>query len=374
MSFSGILNGNFVVWHENVAQIDTKLTPQLSQLNKVDVVMGVNRYNESPHIKLYYKSSTTGSYIYLTTLTSITPPTIPSDGTFVEATYSAAFSNRTATDIRIIITKDGTVPQELTPVKKYVIYNNGTPITGGFQHATNDRGWQTGKVFKTIFKYLEAPISTEHRIDLETESDGILPEARIRNDGLLARVADNEIITGAWSFENGQIIVEKGAELPTNTPIEAGRLFHNTSTNYLYIGNGTGWARLIQENELIDKPDFVWGFTHSALVPPGGFLMFGNASLSLAEGMPIASNCKLTTIIARVSDPIYDDSGFDIIKNGIVVYSLPIANGTKQAQVDSIEIKFNLNDTVSVRAKPDNISDLNFPRLTLAFRSAQIPY
>ena len=118
MALSGILNGNFVVWHENIAQIDIELIPQLPQFNRIDLIMGVNRYNDDPQIKIYCKSSTTGGYNFITQLTVTAMPTIPSDGSFVEATYSASFGARPVTDVRIVVTKDGTEPQELTPIKK----------------------------------------------------------------------------------------------------------------------------------------------------------------------------------------------------------------------------------------------------------------
>ena len=241
---------------------------------------------------------------------------------------------------------------------------------GGSQYMVNDLGWQTGEVFRTIFKYLEAPISSVHTVDLETETSGTLPEIRIRNDDLLARVADNEAITGAWSFEQGQIIVETGTSLPTNAPIKAGRLFYDSNTNYMYIGDGLWWVRLIQEDELAYKPDFVWGFTRAAFVPPGGFLMFGNTPLSLTEGMPIAGACKLTTVVARVSAPIYDGSGLQVLKNGTPVCDLTIASGTKEGNLDNLNVIMNFNDIISVRANPKQCFSFNLPRLTLLFRSA----
>lgn len=370
MSFAGIFNGSFVVWHENIAQIDIKLGPQLSAFNKMDLIVGLNRFNDNPQIKIYYKSSINGTLVYLTQLAPSSLPTIPGDGSFVEATYSASFNSRIATDIRVVVTKDGINPQEFTPIKKYTLYNNSIATVGGSQFKVNDLGWQTGEVFRTIFKYLEAPISSVHTIDLETETSGLLPEIRIRNDNLLARVADNEAITGIWSFEQGQIIVETGTVLPTNTPINAGRMFYNVSTGYLYVGDGAWWIRLIQEDELARKPDFAWGFTRPARVPPGGFLLFGNTPLSLTEGMPLANTCKLTTAVARVSETINDGSSFDILKNGAIVYSLPITNGTKQAVVDNLAIDFVFNDVISVRASTTNVSMLNYPRITLLFRSS----
>lgn len=154
MSFAGILNGDFVVWHENIAQVDIKPLATIDSFNRLDVVMGVNLTNNAPHIKLYVQASAGGGYSYIATLAPLSSPSLPSNGEFVEVTYSALFSARAAINIRLVITKDGVIPQELTAVKKYILYNNSVALVGGSSFQVNDLGWQTGKVFSTIFKYL----------------------------------------------------------------------------------------------------------------------------------------------------------------------------------------------------------------------------
>jgi hypothetical protein len=244
-------------------------------------------------------------------------------------------------------------------------------MIGDSRFQVNDQGWQVGDVFKTIFKYLEAPISVDHTVDLETETSGVLPEARIRNDDLLARVADNEKITGFWSFEDGQIIVQKGTLLPLGV-IEAGRIFQRVTDNNLFIGDGTGWIRLIKESDLQNKPDFSWGFTRPALVSAGDFLKFGDTPMSGEEGMPIAIKCRLTGVVVRVSTTVMDGSGVEILKNGSVIGSVSIVNGTKGGADETLGVEFGYNDFVSVRTKPTNTSTLDSPRVTLLFKSSLI--
>jgi hypothetical protein len=248
--FAGVFSGDYVVWHNVPAQITVNLTTPLTSVTKIEVVVGLNKYNPDADIKIWSRGSPLGTFTFLSSMAVVNMPELPSDGKFVDVTYQASFPTTLMNDFRVVITKDGVEARELTPVKQYYVYNNQpSPIVGGSKFNINELGWKTSEVFETIFRYLDAPISVEHTVDLETETHGTLPETRIRNDDLLARVADNEEITGEWSFADGQIIVERGTELPTGV-IKSGRLFCKEPEESLYLGNGVGWTKLIQETEL----------------------------------------------------------------------------------------------------------------------------
>ena len=159
MSFAGILNGEYVVWHNRIAQIDVKLFPSFHSLNKIEMVIAVNNDNLESCVGVFYKTND-ASPMHL--LMQMTPPVgivCPDDGSFIDVVYSCAFAPIAASDLRFIITRDGTIQKELTPVKKYRLYENNALIVGGSTYEINDLGWQTGEVFKTIFKYLPVPPS-----------------------------------------------------------------------------------------------------------------------------------------------------------------------------------------------------------------------
>jgi len=248
--FAGVFNGEYVVWHNSPAQITVNLTTPLTSVSKIELIVGLNKYNPVSDIKIWSRSNVAGSFSFLANMTAVNVPDLPQDGKFVDVVYRATFPLTPMSDFRVVITKDGVQPREMTPVKHYSIYNNQpNPIVGGSRFTNNSLGWKTSEVFETIFRYLDTPISIEHTVDLETETHGTLPESRIRNDNLLARVADNEVITGEWSFENGQIVVEQGMILPAGT-IKSGRLFCKKPENALYVGNGVDWTKLIRETEM----------------------------------------------------------------------------------------------------------------------------
>lgn len=368
MSFAGILSGEYVVWHNRVAQIDAKLTPSLSLLNKAEMIVGVNKYNQDNYIRVFYKTSSTSPFIFLKQMALVLPVECPADGSFIDATYACTFGAVTASEIRFVITKDGVNPKELTPIKRYRLFNNGTLVVGGSTFEVNALGWQTGEVFKTIFTYLEAPISVEHKVNIETETEGLLSENRIRNDNLLARLSDNELITGNWSFENGQMIVPKGTVLPP-MPVPAGRIFYNTAEQGFFISDGASWQRLIKENDLLNRIDFVWGFTRPSAVPPGSYLKFGDTPMSAEDGMPLPVMCKLTGAIIYVPTKVFDGSGIEILKNGVVIATVTVTNGTKMGEAAPLNIVFNSKDLVAVRARPTNASSLDYPRVSLLFKS-----
>jgi hypothetical protein len=332
------------------------------------MIVGVNKYNLDNYIRVFYKASESSPFIYLAQMSLVGSVTCPSDGTFVDASYTCSFGAVAASHLRFIITRDGVNPKELTPVKRYKIYNNGVAVVGGSKFEVNSLGWQTGEVFKTIFTYLEAPISVEHKVNIETETEGLLPEARIRNDNLLARLADNELISGVWSFESGQIIVSKGNALPTGA-IAQGRLFFRTSDNSFFVGDGSGWLKLVREDELANKVDFAWGFTRPSLVSAGTFLKYGDTPLSINEGMPLPHVCKLSGAVLYVTTTVMDGSGIEILKNGVVVANCAINNGTKMGDA-SMNVTFNYKDFVAVRASSANQSSLDSPRVSLLFKSA----
>lgn len=368
MTFAGILSGEYVVWHNRIAQIDAKLTPVLPSLNKVEMVVGVNKYNQDNYIRVFYKTSAVSPFIFLKQMALAAPVECPADGSFIDAVYSCTFGAVSATEIRFVVTKDGVNPKELTPIKKYRLFNNGVLVVGGSTFEVNPLGWQTGEVFKTIFTYLEAPISVEHKVNIETETEGLLPENRIRNDNLLARLNDNELITGNWSFENGQMTVPKGTVLPL-MPVPAGRIFYNTAEQSFFISDGTNWQKLIKENDLLNKIDFVWGFTRPSSVPPGSYLKFGDTPLSAEDGMPLPATCKLTGAIVYVPTKVFDGSGIEILKNGVVVAAIAVTNGTKMGESTPLSVVFNYKDFVAVRARATNASSLDYPRVSLLFKS-----
>lgn len=85
-----------------------------------------------------------------------------------------------------------------------------------------------------------------HDID-GADHTGTLSESKIANGAILARVADNETITGVYDFSSGGLIMQTGTTLPTGT-IAEGRLFWKTDTEQLYVGDGATWIEFLKSS------------------------------------------------------------------------------------------------------------------------------
>lgn len=371
MGLASILNGDYIVWHGQIAQIDIKLTPQLSQANRLDLILGVNCHNSTPQVKLYYKPGVSEDYVYLATMSPITTPIIPGDGTFIDTTYSVAFSSRIATYFRIIVSKDGILPQELTPIKKYIVYNNNSAVVGGSAFLVNDLGWKTGEVFKTIFKYLEAPISTEHKVDIEAETVGDLPETRIRNENLLARLADNERIIGNWKFAGTLAIPTLPGLMP---PLSApnGQIMQLEDSDDVYIGTGDGIVKILTANNASENAyQFAQAFTHNnENMLAGAFLSIGSVTSSPSLGMVIPKLCALVgaSLIVDNNEPVLDSSGVEICVNGGGLATLALPNNVNRIYSNELSVSLNPGDYVSVRCTVTNNTALKTPIVMLYFK------
>lgn len=86
--------------------------------------------------------------------------------------------------------------------------------------------------------------------NLGNDHVGDLPESRVSDDGsnTLARIGDDEVITGSWSFPGG-IVVQTGTAIPS-TVLDAGSIFYDTVANELYVSNGTNWVEYASLNDL----------------------------------------------------------------------------------------------------------------------------
>jgi hypothetical protein len=222
-------------------------------------------------------------------------------------------------------------------------------------------------VFETIFRYLEAPISIEHTVDIDTETHGQLPEARIRNDDLLARVADDEWISGVWDFEQGQLRVERGLDFPILA--EVGRLFQKLPDGHLYIGDGSQWRKLLREDDILNQSSYCWIFSRESKIPKGCFLKAGESVLSADEGIPATTSGRLSTVYVRVKEIVVDGQAVEILKNGVVVETVQIQNGTQMGFKD-VNIIFQKEDIVAVRAAETNVSFMVSPKVTLLYKTA----
>lgn len=367
MTFASILGGEYVVWHNTPAQITVRMENPIATITKIQLVVGINTRNFNPNIKLWTRSSESAPFIYTAQLSANVLPTVPSDGSFVDAVYETDINGLVISEFRLVVTANGAEAQEFTPIKKYNIFVGGnTPIVGGSVYAVNDLGWQVGEVFATILSYLEEPISSSNTINIETETSGLLPEARIRNDDLLARVADNELITGVWDFENGQLRIERGDVLPINP--DTGRLFQLDTDSSLYIGSGSAWVRLLKAEEFEDKICFSYVLTRASYVLPGNFLKIGSSVTSANDGIVLPNGGRLGQVSVSVSSIAIDNQAVEVLRDGVVVAEVFVQNGTKYGNVISLNIPFTPMSNIAVRASEGNVSSMDAPKVALFFK------
>ena len=98
---------------------------------------------------------------------------------------------------------------------------------------------------------------------IETDHFGDLPESRIADGNILARIDDDEIITGNWEFVNG-VKIQTGTALPS-TVLAAGSIFYKTSVpTGLYISDGDDWISIADASDF----DPSTGHTHDGTDSP----------------------------------------------------------------------------------------------------------
>lgn len=368
--FAGILDGQYVVWHKRLAQLFVHLEPALATVSRLELIVGCNVENPVADVKVWSRASSSSSFVFLGSLTPVSIPAFNGDGTFEDVVYRLDMPLTPIADLRFNVTADGVNAREMTPLKKYMIYNNSaTPIVGGSHFNINGLGWQTSEVFETIFKYLDLPVSATNPVDIETETIGLLPESRIRNDNLLARVADDEWIVGNWDFETGSLRIERDTSMPANA--ETGRLFQRLPDGALFIGDGSHWIHLLKDSDITSLPAFSWVFSRQAMVPPGNFLKMGDTVTSTNEGVVIGANVNLSSLSVRVDVVALDSQVVEVLKNGVLVGNVQVVNGTQMGYQD-VNVLFDIGDVISVRTSFNNVSYMDSPRVTLLFRSVLV--
>ena len=93
-----------------------------------------------------------------------------------------------------------------------------------------------------VTAYLDRFCVLDHQ--LTDDHIGDLPESRIADGNILARIGSNEVITGKWEFPGG-IKLQADTALPTTVGDE-GTIFYKTSDpSALYVSNGTAWIELV---------------------------------------------------------------------------------------------------------------------------------
>lgn len=158
--------------------------------------------------------------------------------------------------------------------------------------------------------------SRKHDLDSIDDHEGTLSESKIANGSLLARVADDETITGTYNFSSGGLIVETGATIPSGT-IAVGRIFwHNTgdpATRALYIGNGSTWVEMAKTSDFdahdhdgINSPQV----DHNDLTNKGT-----NSHSTIDAHLAATSNPhgSVMTVTGRINTPEIRGTGSDLV-------------------------------------------------------------
>lgn len=108
-----------------------------------------------------------------------------------------------------------------------------------------------------------------HEMDSEKHLDGLL-DTDISNDGIIARLAENQSITGQWTAPNG-LVVAHGDSLPVGNIVD-GRLFWNLANKRMYFGKNGQWVDIVTAVvHLYDSP-VVFEYGYNRTLKKGSYL------------------------------------------------------------------------------------------------------
>jgi hypothetical protein len=105
-------------------------------------------------------------------------------------------------------------------------------------------------------------------------------------------------------------------------------------------------------------------FSRPGELNPGTFLLNGYAMTSYTSGARVCSGCTMTGATIMLSNSVSDDSGIEILRNGISVATLDISHGNT-ALTSSLCVQLQPGDFISVRTKTSNMSNLKDPQVTI---------
>jgi hypothetical protein len=182
--------------------------------------------------------------------------------------------------------------------------------------------------FAQLESFLERLCVLEH--DIAADHTGNLPESRISDDGILARLADDEVVTGHWTFPGG-ITVQTGTTLPATLP--AGSIFYNTDTQELFVSNGSSWVEYATLEDILSGHDH--DGTNSPKVSHTNLLDIGENDHHNKEhdlngtdhiGNLSESRIQNEGILARVADDEAITGIYDFTTGGLIVQAGTLAN------------------------------------------------
>lgn len=195
-----------------------------------------------------------------------------------------------------------------------------------------------------------------------------VPENRISDDGILARLGDNETVTGDWTFEGDLTIPVISGGLPAVG--SSGSIIQLASTSEFYISNGTSWDKVITSQNISESIRSRVQFSRTGGCNAGTFLKDGDVVTSFTSGLPVATACTIAGIVVMNDSIITDGSGIEIFKNGgsFTGSSVDIVNGTKTGISLALSESLVAGDFISVRAKTTNGTKLKNPRVIVEIK------
>lgn len=182
---------------------------------------------------------------------------------------------------------------------------------------------------------------TNKTIDGHNNTLNVL-ESQIEDGDILARLAEDETITGKWLFDGG-IVIQRG--LDANKPSEAteGQLFWATDTDLMYVFTGSSWVVVSKLSNTAAKSvgttnsvgtstecaraDHVHQGIHSIKVGVGGTLRFGDI-----------------TLVAGANTTITDNGNGQITISASVPYTI-VTREQPSGDIDGINKTFTLSHT-----------------------------
>lgn len=120
-----------------------------------------------------------------------------------------------------------------------------------------------------VADFLEAYSLPLHDMDGVKHIDD-LQDTDVSNDGIIARLAENQSITGQWKAPNG-LVVAYGTSLPTGN-IADGRIFWNLTNKKMYFGKNGQWVDIVTAVVNLYGSAVVFEFGYNRTLRSGSYL------------------------------------------------------------------------------------------------------
>jgi hypothetical protein len=200
--------------------------------------------------------------------------------------------------------------------------------------------------------YLDQYSQATH--DITSPHTGSLPENRISQDGILARVASPATITSAWTFSGGgKLMVETGTSLPSGT-IETGRIFWNSTDRTLHIGANNVWNNItVTQNSFYNAPVMYEFGTNATNIGTSGVYVNTQWVVSTTSPAIMVRQGTIKSLSADATAQSGTVTGYVMTLrrwNGsswVDLTSLTKTGGAGYMVVDNVNIDFAANDRIA---------------------------